>query len=330
MSHRCPVLERTRAKLTGHHSKQLLQVQHLTMASQTSADPVQRQRRLPDLFIDNHLGLIAAFNRAAGAVVIRHPDIRTDTGKHFTWTDIGPTATRVGAEVHNGVAFQEITPTHFLDAVEHVHDHFSAQGGRPFHWLVGPESQAEQELALISFGLHLDEEEPAMVAGVDHLDLDDSDLKRMDGGKMIITPVTNSAEVQEWVETWGYDSPLPVVEHWVKVYSHMVANLASAQLAMFVARLGGSNDGERLRAIGTGYIWCSDAGVASVQYIVTLPSFRGLGIGTALTLHAMRLARERGCGPVVLTASPSGRRVYERLGFVDFGLVKTFNWEPAT
>ncbi|WP_167669961.1 GNAT family N-acetyltransferase [Nocardia mikamii] len=68
----------------------------------------------------------------------------------------------------------------------------------------------------------------------------------------------------------------------------------------------------------------SCAAGASLEHIVTRADRRGLGIGSALTRHALVLALESGARRVVLTASPDGEGIYRRLGFVTVGHVERY------
>ncbi len=57
---------------------------------------------------------------------------------------------------------------------------------------------------------------------------------------------------------------------------------------------------------------------ARVEDVVVDAAARGQGVGAALTLEALRLAREQGARTVDLTSRPSrdaANRLYERLGF---------------
>lgn len=57
---------------------------------------------------------------------------------------------------------------------------------------------------------------------------------------------------------------------------------------------------------------------ARLEDVVVDEAARGRGIGEALTLEAIRLARERGAVHMDLTSAPhrqAARRLYERLGF---------------
>jgi GNAT superfamily N-acetyltransferase len=57
------------------------------------------------------------------------------------------------------------------------------------------------------------------------------------------------------------------------------------------------------------------AGVAGVYAVATLPAARGKGIGGAITLHPLLLARATGYRYGVLFSTEMGARVYERIGF---------------
>ena len=52
--------------------------------------------------------------------------------------------------------------------------------------------------------------------------------------------------------------------------------------------------------------------------------YRHRGIGTSLTLAAMRAAREHGAVTMNLNSTPAGKKLYERLGFRQFGIGQTW------
>ncbi len=55
--------------------------------------------------------------------------------------------------------------------------------------------------------------------------------------------------------------------------------------------------------------------VAGIYWVSTLKSYRGSGLGEALTAHAIRAGQARGCDTATLRASAMGRPIYERMGF---------------
>ena len=74
-------------------------------------------------------------------------------------------------------------------------------------------------------------------------------------------------------------------------------------------------DGDRPVATGS----LTDAGgAASIDAIATDPDYRGRGLGYAITVALLGLARERGYSIAVLESSDMGFSIYERIGFSTF------------
>jgi len=71
-------------------------------------------------------------------------------------------------------------------------------------------------------------------------------------------------------------------------------------------------------------------GTAGLYNIATLASARGRGVGRAVTLALMHLARDRGHRHVVLESSEMGQALYESLGFRTVCEVQQWLGQPGT
>ena len=66
--------------------------------------------------------------------------------------------------------------------------------------------------------------------------------------------------------------------------------------------------------VATAMVYESD-GVASLQWVGTVPSARGTGLGALVTVAPTNLAFDHGASSCSLQASPMGESVYLRLGY---------------
>jgi GNAT superfamily N-acetyltransferase len=98
----------------------------------------------------------------------------------------------------------------------------------------------------------------------------------------------------------------------------------------FVAFLRAMPDTEFFAAVDDGgHVRATSAATrsgetAAVFFVSTDPSWRGQGVGTAMTARALRAAAERGARRACLDASASGASIYRRLGFTDASPVALF------
>ncbi|MDX6274759.1 MAG: hypothetical protein QOJ92_1969 [Frankiales bacterium] len=80
---------------------------------------------------------------------------------------------------------------------------------------------------------------------------------------------------------------------------------------------------------GPDYAEQGEPGDAVVRMLVTAPSARGSGVGTALAQASVELARELGCLRVRLSTQPAmttAHHIYERIGF---RRAPENDWEPG-
>ena len=101
-----------------------------------------------------------------------------------------------------------------------------------------------------------------------------------------------------------YGMPAEVL---VDVFDEPGAVLADSAATIVVAR---RDD----QPVATAMVYESD-GVASLQWVGTVPAARGTGLGALVTVMVTNLAFDRGASSCSLQASPMGAPVYHRLGY---------------
>lgn len=71
------------------------------------------------------------------------------------------------------------------------------------------------------------------------------------------------------------------------------------------------------------------AGIAGILAVATLPSVRGQGIGTAITLQPLIDAHAGGYKLGALFSSEMGLSVYRKIGFVQYGTISRYLWRAG-
>jgi ribosomal protein S18 acetylase RimI-like enzyme len=224
----------------------------------------------------------------SGATVVEHHRIR--------WF-----ATGVGYEGLNGVFVPPGTPAEPVeDAVRTFHEL-----GVPALWHVALEGPDEPVVS--APGLAWYEEEPLLTAPIRRYE-----PPAVAG--LSVFAVHGEAGIREWVRTWsGRDSD--------RVFQGLVAaRVAGTGFVHLVAVLAGESAGCAAVFLGTEG--------AELQHVVTVPHLRGRGVGTAIVIAALRVIGERGLDTAVLTSSPDGLRIYQRLGFRPVGRIRRYLWTP--
>jgi len=96
-------------------------------------------------------------------------------------------------------------------------------------------------------------------------------------------------------------------------------SLAGPSVGVFLGELDG-------QAVSVAGVWLlgDDAGIG---WVATLPPARRRGLAALVTARAVEYAFDRGIAMAMLQASPSGRPVYERIGFATVGLDRI--WGPV-
>lgn len=149
---------------------------------------------------------------------------------------------------------------------------------------------------------------PGMVA--DLLHVDEGVLTRVPPD-FHIAEVQDAAGLQAFKQVFvdAYEIPAWAGQAWVD--ATQTIGIGAAPWRMFVGYL-------RNQPVATNMLFVG-ARVAALYAVATLPAARGQGIGAAISLQPLLLARAQGLRHAVLFSTEMGVRVYERIGFRQTG-----------
>ena len=178
----------------------------------------------------------------------------------------------------------------------------------PFMWTVGPFTQpSDLGERLESRGLSHADELPAMAVDLQAIN-DDVSFP----SALAIERVSTTEVLRECIEVMRVGFELPELTSEVFFEAFTAVGLGEdSPLRSYLGRL----DGEAVAASSL----LVAAGVGGIYNVATLPEARRQGLGAALTMGALRDAREMGYRIGVLQSSAMGLGVYHRLGFEQHG-----------
>jgi GNAT superfamily N-acetyltransferase len=139
-------------------------------------------------------------------------------------------------------------------------------------------------------------------------------------GNLVVQRVCDEARLAAWVEALGSGfGEGPVEAEWV---GEMYCRLGfEGPWRHYLGQLG-----EEPVATATSFF---GAGVAGIYFVCTVERARRRGIGAAVTLAALREARDLGYSVGVLGSSEMGYPVYRRLGFEEYCRIGLYEWRPG-
>ena len=137
-----------------------------------------------------------------------------------------------------------------------------------------------------------------------------------------IVEVTSREQLADWtsVVAPAHNIPTEMTQHWTDMYAAAGFGPESSVTRHFIAYLNGQLVG------ATSLI--TAAGVASVANVATDINFRGQGVGSALTLWPLHIAKQAGYMIAGLSASKDGEPVYAKLGFQRLVKNAVYLWMP--
>jgi ribosomal protein S18 acetylase RimI-like enzyme len=198
--------------------------------------------------------------------------------------------------------------------VERVLHRYGSRGCLPMTWFVTPSTQpADLGRYLETYQFAHVGRTPGMAADLWAVE------ERPPPTGLVIEQVSNRARLKQWL-------------HPVTVSFELSQAVASAFFELFAGRGFGPDVPWQLfvglvegRPVAASRLFCA-AGVAGVYHVATVPAARRRGLGSALTLAAVRSARELGYRVGVLVSSSEGFGVYRRLGFRECCHADAYRW----
>lgn len=181
---------------------------------------------------------------------------------------------------------------------------FSERRSSAFYWWTDPRTQpADLGERLLERGFDGSTKgEPGMVADLDALK---QDVPTPSG--VTIRQVATLGALVDWCDVFTASYGLTEAQGRAWYVATVQAGMDTAPWKMYVGYLRG-------QAVATSLLF-NGAGVSGVYSVGTLPTERGKGMGTAVTVRPLLDARQQGYRFAVLFPSKRGYSVYQRLGF---------------
>lgn len=187
--------------------------------------------------------------------------------------------------------------------------------GVPFGWTVMPsDSPADLRTRLSAVGFAFEYDTPGMA--VDLAVLRDAPATPSD---LSIEEVRDpgAIEVFAHMSVIGYGMP-PELEAPLRDLLLGLPSWPRAPIRCFLARQNG-------KPVATSIVVLV-GGVAGIFNVATVPDARRRGIGAAVTLAALRAARDEGYRIAILESSTMGYGVYQRMGFAEYCKLGHYTW----
>jgi ribosomal protein S18 acetylase RimI-like enzyme len=258
---------------------------------------------LIEVIQENEIAFWISRARLAGWEVHEEPGL--------TWYRSG-----LRSAMFNGVIRTTLDDGEVDKRIEETLARFRADG-LPMVWWSGPSRRpVDLGTRLLAQGLTTAGDEPGMAADLRMLNEDLATPV-----DVTIERVTDDATLRMWMLTLRATDGLPRPTREPDLRLQRPASYAANdEYRLYLARLDGAPVGTASAQIG--------AGVVGLYCVGVVPEARRQGIGAAVTLAALREARDQGYRYGVLGASEMGEGVYRRLGFEQSCLLQMYEFLP--
>jgi len=185
----------------------------------------------------------------------------------------------------------------------------------PCFWWSGPVNHDQRVASILEARGFVKAVEGAAMA----IDLSNCPLPKP--GPADIIEVTSDDELEDWTRTCTAAFQfIDALSGWWHELFTSISYGSPSPLRHFLAYIDG-------KPVGTGSAFIED-GVVGLASVGVKPEYRRRGIGSALTVAALKEARSIGCQLGVLFSSPMATSMYERLGFRRYGTGHCYLWSP--
>ncbi len=187
----------------------------------------------------------------------------------------------------------------------------------PMFWWTGPATRpVGLEHRLQEEGLLLTERVPGMAAELHSIETTipaplDLEIREVRDGKSL----------DAWIEVFRIGNELP--EGMAAFFHNAMFHIGFHQDVPYKHYLGLWRD----QPVACSSVYLGD-GAAGLYNVTTLPAFRGRGIGSAVTLRLIRVAKDRGATLGILHATRMGLPIYRKMGFTECCELGIYLWQP--
>jgi GNAT superfamily N-acetyltransferase len=232
---------------------------------------------------------------------------------------LGRYHTTPASPIFKGVFRAKLSANEADSTIKETIDWFKARKAPFFFWWNGQDSEpVDLGERLLAHGFSaLEKDAPAMAAEIDKLNWDNPRPPELQ-----LKPVVNDDQLLQWKQTFIEAFSIPEFAGQAWVDATRAVGIGQTPWHLLLGTL-------HERPVCCGLLYCG-AGVAGLIGLGTLPDYRRKGVGSAMQLERLRIARELGYRYAVLFASEMGYSPYLKLGFQDTGLrISRYLWRAG-